>query len=453
MDINRFQMHDYAEKYFTVHKGRRRFWRRKRVDLSVSLHWSTDVHVLLRYGTSKTQMAIRKSAERVAKLVLTFMGDRFYKGENRDRLALELIELCVAVAGVRDELYCQLVKQTTENPNRVSLLRGWELFVIASAFVPPTRDLHSYLIGYVGSAVQCVDDSSAAGSSSAQKQPASWESRSRAQSVVTSDPRDPASLDFPLTHPDTGENLNAPSVARYARFALRRLQKLSKATRQEFLGKLHSPKLHEIRITRALPLSDHVPVFGSSLEELMHTQKMVHPVELLPLPLTSLCSAILKADGAQQEGIFRVAPSTEKVADLKRVLERADYPALHSSDAHVPATLLKLWLAQLEEPLITAEVYSESIENSRDGASLQAFYRKGLIEIHYRVLLYLIEFLRVFLIPENNQRNLMTARNLAICFAPVLFRCPHNDSATVLANSRSEVQCTETMLLHFQLDR
>jgi Rho GTPase-activating protein 39 len=193
-------------------------------------------------------------------------------------------------------------------------------------------------------------------------------------------------------------------------------------------------------------------VFGSSLDELMLAQKMVHPVELLPLPLTSLCAAVLEADGAQSEGIFRVAPSTEKVAALKRILERADYSALHSPNPHVPASLLKLWLAQLEEPLITAEAYSLAIENARDGASLQALIKKHLTGIHYGVLLHLLGFLHVFLAAENQKLNRMSARNLAVCFAPVLFRCPHNDSATVLANSRSEVQCTETMLLHFRLD-
>jgi MyTH4 domain len=247
MDIHRFQMQDYAEKYFTIHRGRRRFWRRKRVDLSMSLHWNTDGDVLLRYGTSKAQHAVRKSAERVSKLVLTYMGDRFYKGENRDRLVLELLELCVAVAGVRDELYCQLVKQTSENPNRTSLLRGWELFAIASAFVPPTRNLHSYLLGYASNATKPHDDG---GSHAAWKHPQQRQQPQRPRANTSSvDGRDSSpypALDVPLNHPETDEALHPPSVERYARFAQRRLQRLANATRQEFLGKLHSPKLHEV---------------------------------------------------------------------------------------------------------------------------------------------------------------------------------------------------------------
>lgn len=51
--------------------------------------------------------------------------------------------------GLRDELYIQLCRQTTENFRYDSLERGWELMAICLAFFPPTPRFHTYLEGYI----------------------------------------------------------------------------------------------------------------------------------------------------------------------------------------------------------------------------------------------------------------------------------------------------------------
>lgn len=51
--------------------------------------------------------------------------------------------------GLRDELYIQLCRQTTENFRYDSLERGWELMAICLAFFPPTPRFHNYLEGYI----------------------------------------------------------------------------------------------------------------------------------------------------------------------------------------------------------------------------------------------------------------------------------------------------------------
>lgn len=50
---------------------------------------------------------------------------------------------------LRDELYVQLCRQTTENPLRDSLLRGWELLAVCLAFVPPSPAFQPALTNYV----------------------------------------------------------------------------------------------------------------------------------------------------------------------------------------------------------------------------------------------------------------------------------------------------------------
>ena len=47
---------------------------------------------------------------------------------------------------LRDELYVQLCRQTTENPKRDSLIRGWELMAICLSFVPPSPTFQPTLL-------------------------------------------------------------------------------------------------------------------------------------------------------------------------------------------------------------------------------------------------------------------------------------------------------------------
>ena len=60
--------------------------------------------------------------------------------------------------GLRDELYIQLCRQTTENFRYDSLERGWELLAICLAFFPPTPRFHNYLEGYIQRHMDPVND-------------------------------------------------------------------------------------------------------------------------------------------------------------------------------------------------------------------------------------------------------------------------------------------------------
>jgi hypothetical protein len=42
-----------------------------------------------------------------------------------------------------------LCRQTTENPKRESLIRGWELMAICLAFIPPSPTFQPALLGYM----------------------------------------------------------------------------------------------------------------------------------------------------------------------------------------------------------------------------------------------------------------------------------------------------------------
>lgn len=82
--------------------------------------------------------------------VQMYMGDRKARpGISLNSLLMEILGTAHVQALLRDELFVQLCKQTTENPRRESLLRGWELLTIALAFIPPSPVFQPALLGYL----------------------------------------------------------------------------------------------------------------------------------------------------------------------------------------------------------------------------------------------------------------------------------------------------------------
>lgn len=52
---------------------------------------------------------------------------------------------------LRDEIFCQLCKQTTMNPSSKSTELGWELFMLCLAVFPPSSSFEKYLMDYFAS--------------------------------------------------------------------------------------------------------------------------------------------------------------------------------------------------------------------------------------------------------------------------------------------------------------
>lgn len=79
-----------------------------------------------------------------------YMGDRKARiGMSLNSVAMDIILAGVANSWLRDELYVQLCRQTTENPKRESLIRGWELMAICLTFIPPSPTFQPALLGYM----------------------------------------------------------------------------------------------------------------------------------------------------------------------------------------------------------------------------------------------------------------------------------------------------------------
>jgi len=70
---------------------------------------------------------LKKEAPEIFKLIQTYMGDKKSKQIASLNTCLELTTKGWSLPSIRDELYLQLIKQTSYNINAESLQRGWEL--------------------------------------------------------------------------------------------------------------------------------------------------------------------------------------------------------------------------------------------------------------------------------------------------------------------------------------
>jgi len=84
-----------------------------------------------------------KIAQRMFRNIMGFMGDRTY--ESPLILAEELLTKSLENPWLRDEIYCQLIKQVTANPSEESATKGWQLMACCLETFPPQSEFENYL--------------------------------------------------------------------------------------------------------------------------------------------------------------------------------------------------------------------------------------------------------------------------------------------------------------------
>ncbi|XP_064476776.1 rho GTPase-activating protein 45-like isoform X2 [Ornithodoros turicata] len=136
--------------------------------------------------------------------------------------------------------------------------------------------------------------------------------------------------------------------------------------------------------------------------------------------------------GYMVKGIYRVSGVKSKVEKLCQCFENgADLVDLADVHPNVVANVLKLYLRQLPEPLLTYKLYPDFISIAKEhlpgregdeGALLGALKRavRALPSVHQRTLSYLLQHLRR--VADHSALNNMPASNLGIVFGPTLLR-------------------------------
>ncbi|XP_072190167.1 protein FAM13A isoform X5 [Excalfactoria chinensis] len=169
----------------------------------------------------------------------------------------------------------------------------------------------------------------------------------------------------------------------------------------------------------------HPKVFGVSLLELQQQGLSKNGIPIVVWNIVEY----LTQHGMTQEGLFRVNGSIKTVEQLRLQYERGEEVDLvKDGDVYSAASLLKLFLRELPDGIITSALHSKFIQLYQDGRNEVQKERnlrellKELPDAHYSLLKYLCQFL--IKVAEHHVENRMNLCNLATVFGPNCFHVP-----------------------------
>ncbi|KAM4749446.1 rho GTPase-activating protein 8 [Rhinophrynus dorsalis] len=214
----------------------------------------------------------------------------------------------------------------------------------------------------------------------------------------------------------------------------------------------HDEKLHAQKGT--LPSSIRTPPprpplptqqFGVTLQYLKNKNRG----ELIP-PVMAQTISYLKAKGLRTEGLFRRSISLHVIKDVQKLYNLGKPVNFDTyGDNHVPAVVLKSFLRELPEPLLTYDLYRPVLEITSVESCLRVTHCKRIVQKlpdhNYIVLKYLVCFLNM--ISQESITNKMTPSNLACVFGLNLIWPP--EGATSISALVPVNMFTELLIEYF----
>ncbi|XP_068439692.1 rho GTPase-activating protein 22-like [Clinocottus analis] len=191
-------------------------------------------------------------------------------------------------------------------------------------------------------------------------------------------------------------------------------------------------------------------IFGQRLEDTVQYEKKFGP-RLAPL-LVEQCVDFIRERGLDEEGLFRMPGQANLVKELQEAFDCGDKPLFDSNtDIHTVASLLKLYLRELPEPVIPFSKYEDFLNCAQ---LLAKDEEEGIQELgrqvntlplpNYNLLTYICKFLDE--VQSHSIENKMSVQNLATVFGPNILRPKMEDPVTIMEGT-SLVQHLMTILI------
>lgn len=146
--------------------------------------------------------------------------------------------------------------------------------------------------------------------------------------------------------------------------------------------------------------------------------------ECIP-PVVSTSVEFLRETALEVEGIFRRSGNIAIVKDITQMFNKGlSVHYKNPEDIHCAAVIIKRFLRELPEPILTFKLYDTVIQSTtipEETEKLKQMWRilhHELAEENYILLKFLMQFLNE--VQEHSDVNKMTAKNLAIVFGPNL---------------------------------
>ncbi|KAI1236359.1 hypothetical protein IHE44_0001648 [Lamprotornis superbus] len=214
------------------------------------------------------------------------------------------------------------------------------------------------------------------------------------------------------------------------------------------------PAQEEFKLTpRCLSCSLLSGIFGQRLEDTVQYERK-YGQRLAPL-LVEQCVDFIRERGLTEEGLFRMPGQANLVKDLQDSFDCGEKPLFDSNtDVHTVASLLKLYLRELPEPVIPFAKYEDFLScgqllSKDEGEGTQELVKqvKNLPQANYNLLKYICKFLDE--VQAHSSINKMSVQNLATVFGPNILRPKMEDPVTMMEGT-SLVQHLMTVLISEQ---
>jgi hypothetical protein len=325
-----------------------------------------------------------------------------------------------------DELYCQLIKQTTKNPNPAADTRGWEILAGCSFVASPSD---GFLLPYV--------------------------LRHAYKTRLDPTPRGALAL-------RVYQRLLPADVPKQPGSVREKAGQFTQSTLATIKTAVPPRSIYDASLNDALRLEsiteqpdNDKPL--SKANEFVFMKKHVSPNGL-----ALLTHAIRKNGGFRTEGLFRLASDAEDVAFFKDAIEKGDYRCLRGpvdaaknngvalpelKDPHVAANLIKIWLRSLPEPIVPFNLYQDALDagaSNDPGPSIRLLHK--LPPVHSRTLRHCIALLRE--LADNENATKMSHANCAMVFAPNVLRSRTNDPMLFARNQENEQRFLKHLIVN-----
>ncbi|OCB86405.1 RhoGAP-domain-containing protein [Sanghuangporus baumii] len=200
------------------------------------------------------------------------------------------------------------------------------------------------------------------------------------------------------------------------------------------------------------------PTFGVDLAEQM-TRDSVE----IPIVMEKCCSAIEKY-GLKSQGLYRISGTITKVLKLKERIDKGKAFYNEYFDSCIDLLLLKqtsirvlkLWLRELPDPLLTQALHQGFIEAAKIENDRLRHIRlhervNELPDPNYATLKYFMGHLHK--VVQHEADNAMSISNIAIVFGPTLFGLPSGapggQQVNGMADAAYQNKAIETILEHY----
>eukprot|EP00475_Leptophrys_vorax_P041050 TRINITY_DN7709_c0_g3_i6.p1 TRINITY_DN7709_c0_g3~~TRINITY_DN7709_c0_g3_i6.p1 ORF type:complete len:494 (-),score=117.19 TRINITY_DN7709_c0_g3_i6:58-1317(-) len=372
-EIHKFKLEGYAEEHFRVFKKRVGVFMRK-VPVEDMLTFQTEplTGSLLRASSN----ADSQTAVKVFTNICKFIGVS-ESSKTPALTAKAVVEVGVEKAGLRDEIYCQLCKQSRKNPNLRSVAACWKLIALCACNFAPTRGFEGYVLSYMSQAAR--------------------------------------------------ETVNTTTeILTLIVFSVWRLNRTIRSGPMK--GGTGSLSLEDIDRVATEGIPYQFITFGSTVSFILKCQEN-NGVETdeVPFVLPTLISKCRDLGALQTEGIFRRTGDRSEIERAINEIEKGRLEELKCDDPLVIADVIKIWFREMC-PHIFPAAFSRGAEKlgSSSSTPAQCFaYLDHLPSENRSTVMTLLGFCAE--IVNASARTSMGAENLGIVFGPNMFTDEEGD--------------------------